>query len=100
MATLTETINQASAEALPMVGTKAQIQWAETLADTRTTEILDALRVMYAGIQTSLCSKEDFTKALRRGCTIIKINRAAWWIEHRTQNVMYLLIDEFESNLK
>ena len=99
MATLTETINAASAAALPMMGTPDQIAWAEALADTRTDEILAALRAMVAGTKTGIFSMDDVKKALARGIKIIKIHRAAWWIEHRDDTTTWLLMDEFESNL-
>ena len=94
MATLTELINRASAEAGDMQGTPQQIAWAETLADGRTTELLEALRALQKAGEPQLAA------LVKRAMRIIRINRAAWWIEHRTQTTSYLLLDEFDANLQ
>ena len=100
MATLTEKINEAIEAAGEMTGTPAQVQWAEDLANKRTDEIADILKSMVAGMKTGIFTMDDVKKALARGLKIIKINRAAWWIEHRGQTTSYLLLDEFDANLK
>jgi hypothetical protein len=91
MASLKDTIVKAFDEQEELIGTEKQIAWATTISDTKLDEVVRMLRVMSDQVKAGDMTQDAWVVAVRRAVTMIQERRAEWWINHRDDEVHYLL---------
>jgi hypothetical protein len=91
MASLKDTIAKAFDEQEELDGSEKQVAWATTISEKMLDEVVRMLRVMSDQVKAGDMTQDQFVAAVRRAVTMIKERRAEWWINHRDDEVHYLL---------
>ena len=100
MATMADHLQKILDTAPEITGTPAQIAWAEAIADTITTAVIDVFKGMAQAKGVGAFSPAQKMEALRRGKRLLHHADAGWWIAHRQMDIPYLLVSALSGELR